>query len=1006
MSTTATYTVNNPTTNTEYIAPSSYWANCTNGTSITCTIQTFDGSGNLVTSSSSTAIIRNISAGSNAGSYTGYGYNTTNASATSNGSTYAAAGQVGSSVARLTMYLTYTGSPYDQAPNTPSNLSPTGTITTLTPTFSGSFSDPTSGDYLSQYEIVVNSSTSGGGTTLWDSGNVSASSTERNNAAFSRAYGGSALAWGTSYGWRARVANQNGLWSAWSGWQTLTTTQAPNAPSITDPGANAIVTSTTPPFTFTYSSPSSVAQASYTYSLAPASGGATFYTSTVTSSVASGTAVTGSVASGAGLTHGQSYILSISSTDANTAQGPSASVTFTVSATPVAAPTSPVGGATENSQTPTLAWSYTSSAGYQEASYQVQVINSSTSATIWDSGQTTGSVTSVALPGANSIAWNTHCQWRVQVWDSTGIASGWSAYAAFYVVNSPTVNVTSPANSSTIATNTPTITWTYTANSGGYAQASVSITLADQYGNTLATYTQNGTGTSYTLPAGLLLNTYSYQLTVQATDTNSDVGTSGVITFTVSYPAPADMAGQPYPNAVNYAVSPYLNTDSNSDGVADNWQTSTSSGLTATYAIDPNVTQGVQKADGSGYVTGAQEVTITGTTGSAGVAQIQQLPTVASAGWTPGTTVLSVEAMVRVQATAGTPFAEIGINFYDVNNNALAGGAKSGKLYDTAGSFTQLQGPQNLLVPANTAYAKLYVHLQQTATGDAGNLWVYGVQLEAATANDAHFIAGDLGVGYSYDANGYSHRTYIAGNAPGILANPGSDGDSISAQGGSITFTWDSSLADSRFTGYLVERRRVDQQTDSSAWVTLATLTSKSVNSYTDQTAGSNVPYQYSVRQVISYSDGTTGVSQNRVIATGAVNFSPAYYLVSPTTGPFYNLRMSAVATVRDLVYEEYATYSQFLGRTGMARDAGPYPGYQFPLKAYFNPTFGDALVGLRRNLVQMQEANIVWYLKDPEGLVVPVHLKPPKLHYEELGGDTMLVATFSFVQAGDTYDY
>ena len=200
------------------------------------------------------------------------------------------------------------------------------------------------------------------------------------------------------------------------------------------------------------------------------------------------------------------------------------------------------------------------------------------------------------------------------------------------------------------------------------------------------------------------------------------------------------------------------------------------------------------------------------------------------------------------------------------------------------------------LIPANAVKFRAAFGIQNNANGDLGSAWFLDANLGDALAfnADPNFIAGDLGTGYTFDSHGFSVRTQLAGNLPTILANPGADTDPVSALGGSTTLTWDTSLADGRFTAYLVERRRQDQQSDDTAWALLATITNVSVGSYTDLTAGGATTYQYGVRQQIQYTDGSVGVSTNRAIVAGSVAFSPAWYLVN-SAGQIYNLRLNTV---------------------------------------------------------------------------------------------------------------
>lgn len=1008
MATSATWIVSNPTVGHEYIAPSAYWVIPSNGTSVTVTVQAFNSSGNLTSVSSLTAIRRNISSGSDQGSFTyngGNGATSTGSSGTTGSAVFAPAGKVGSSCAQLRMYISYTGRAYDQPPSAPGNLAPSGTITTLTPAFSGAFSDPTSGDTLAQYEIVVNSASNGGGSQIWDSGNVAASSSETSAGAFSRAYGGSALAWASNYSVRARVANQHGNWGPWSGWVNFATVQGPDTPSVTSPTGTQ--TTLTPTLSFGYTSPAATAMASYHYTITAQGSGALVYDSgSVSHALASGGSVSVTIPSGAKLRYGSGYTLTLTVTDTNGATSGAATSVFSIASLPQVAPSTPVGGATVTTQTPTLKWTYSSASQYAQAQAQIEVQNAATSVDLILTGWLSQSAAQWTV--TTSIAYGTQIRWRVQVQDSAGLGSGWSAWAYAYVNNAPSASVTAPTNHASVGTVTPTVTWTYTASSGGQAQASAQITVSDASGNLLATYSVSGAGASYTLPAGLLVNNTTYQLVVSVTDTNSVTGQSAIITFSVVFTPPADMAGQPLATATNYLLDALLNTDANADGVADNWTGGAlSAGATGQWLMDTSITQPLQLASGDGPIMGTQSLIFTGGAGMTTADTVLQQPIpVANTPWVAGTTVLSLAALVRLQINAGAPFLSFNMQFLDGTLAILSQVYTTVASVDTGGQFVRYSIANNL-VPAGTIYIR--VNLRTTIhAGDDGQVWMMDAQLEAAAANDPSFIEGSLGPGYSYDAHGFSVRTQIAGGVPALIATPGADTDPVNGYGGSLALTWDTTLADSRFTAYLIERRRQDQASDDSAWAPLATLTNAAQSSYTDYTAASQTAYQYAVRQQIVYSDGEVGVSQHRAIAVGSVNFSPAWYLANAgqAGAPIYNMRLRYVQAKRTLQWQERATYSAFLGRVGAARDAGAPAGYTHTLVCYFTELRGDSRLAIRRQLVTMQRLGGTWYLKDPSGLAVPVFIQNITFDDEATYSETVLTATLALLQAADTTDY
>jgi hypothetical protein len=502
------------------------------------------------------------------------------------------------------------------------------------------------------------------------------------------------------------------------------------------------------------------------------------------------------------------------------------------------------------------------------------------------------------------------------------------------------------------------------------------------------------------------VNNTSYKLLMKVTDTAANVGQSSVTTFTLQYTPPADMQGQSLTGGKNYVLTPYMNTDTNADGVADNFIASATGGLTVANSIDASMPQPQQNPNGDGPFAGAQKIALSAGVSAGGqVAEVYQDIIVATAGWTPNTTRISAAVSAWMSVLSGTPLVKITLEFY--NGGALISAVDGVTQGDTAGTWVRLLGPQNALIPTNTTKVRFHCKIVSQASGDTATAWFCEGQVEGpAASSDAAFIGGSNGTGFSYDGNGYSVRSTLAGNLPTIIANPGSTDDPVNAPGGTITLTWDVTLADAtRFQYYLIERRRQDQATDDTKWVTLATLTNKAVGSFTDYTTGGDTSYQYSVRQVIAYVTGEIGISANRALAFGSVHFAPAWYLTN-ADGTIYNLRLDTTGPKRKLTWKERAQYSDFLGRVGTARDAGPDAGYDLSLVAYFDEAFGDDHTATRRLLVQMQQLNVVWYIRSPSGLVVPVHLDGWTLDDEDMESDTLTALTLDLIQAKDTTDY
>jgi hypothetical protein len=991
-----------------YYAPNPYWVVPNSGSTVTCYVQTTDSNGNLTTVSTLTAIVHNQSSGTDPNSFTGsgaYSANVYTGVGTNGSNVFTAGGRVGSGVAQLRMWLVYTGNIYDQPPNAPGIITPANSsiATTQTPTFQASFSDPTSGDSLAQYQIQVYNGSNGSGALAWDSGNVAANSSEIAAGQLNRICGIS-LTYGNSYSWRCRMANNNGNWGSFSSWANFQVLQGPDTPGNITP--NGIQATLTPGWSFLYTSPASTALKSYHLTITNSGGGLVYDFGSINDSSASGTTISGTVPGGANLQYGNSYIFNVVVVDNSNITGPTGTSSFSIASLPTATPISPVGNATVGTHTPTFTWGFNDTNGYTQQSYQIKVYNNGTGALIKNTGVVSSAATSYTLSGA-SVAYSTTIRWTIQVVNTGGLASGFSASQYAYVNNAPSATITNPTNSSTITTNTPSVTWTYTASAGGQSQSSATITLMDANGNTIATYTQSGTGTSYTLSAGILANATTYQLQVTVTDTVSATGTSSTITFTLLYTSPADMAGQPLTTAKNYIFNPWMSVDSDSDGLADSIGIDTiPSGITADYSVDTSISQPVSRNDGNGAVAGAQRIAITNVSvsGSHRV-QIWQLQDISDTGWTPNSTHLSVCCNMRLDVTGGSPLFSIVIVFYDASWTEISEQSSTGH-GTTSNQIVRYLGPQNLLVPTNTAHVEIDFRLTESSTSDACTVWVMDAQVEAASASDANFIAGDIGPGYSFDTHGYSVRTQISGAVPTLISNPGTPTDPIGSNGGTLTLGWDTSFADAtRFVQYIIERRRQDQAGDDSAWIALVTISDKTVANFTDFTVGSTTVYQYAVRQQIQYTDGSTGVSAHRAIVSGACNFSPAWYITN-IDGLIYNVRLNTVDINRALTWKENAVYTPFLGRVGQARDSGEPLGYAIALTVYYDDTWGDVRPVVRRQFIAMQRLSVIWNLKDPEGLVVPVSLQDVDFNEQDQWSDTLLTVVLHLLQANDSVDY
>lgn len=194
----------------------------------------------------------------------------------------------------------------------------------------------------------------------------------------------------------------------------------------------------------------------------------------------------------------------------------------------------------------TFSWEFTDSSpeDYQTA-YQIIVERISDGATVLD----TGKVLSQPLrQHTNAIAAgykDTQLRWKIRLWDRDDVAGAYSGYETFYIVDPPTLAVTSPTVDQVLTTGAPTITANVTIGASrtlknytftiwqGSAAIWTSGPLTNQAG-------LNGVvPISVTVPSGLLRNTNAYTLEVKATD-SVNLNTSSVqVPFSTAWVLPA-----------------------------------------------------------------------------------------------------------------------------------------------------------------------------------------------------------------------------------------------------------------------------------------------------------------------------------------------------------------------------------------------------------------------------------------------------------------------------------
>ncbi len=345
-------------------------------------------------------------------------------------------------------------------PSAPTSLLTEGqtnpvSITDTTPEFSAIFNDPEASDTGERYQIQVNTASDFSGTSMWDSGLTSMTSTANGSRSPDISYAGTTLPLdGTTYYWRIRFANSYGTAETWSTTANFTMNNVPTAPTalLSEGATNPTnVTDITPEFSAVFNDPDTPDTANYyqiQVNTASDFSGTTMWDSTKTalSPVVTHGARSQDI-SYAGTTialDGTTYYWRIKFWDNSNNEGPwSDTATFLVSGDPYA----PTSLQTNNQTNPSVLTNvppyfsaiYSDMNGNAASAYQINVNTSSDflGTSMWDSGKTSTTVTNNQRSSAYQYAGtdmsnsDTTYYWRIRFWDSDDRVSPWSETAQF-----------------------------------------------------------------------------------------------------------------------------------------------------------------------------------------------------------------------------------------------------------------------------------------------------------------------------------------------------------------------------------------------------------------------------------------------------------------------------------------------------------------------------------------------------------------------------------------------
>ncbi len=436
------------------------------------------------------------------------------------------------------------------APNTPTSLSPSGSVNDTAPTFAATFSDDNAdrGDQLNQYRIQVRRVSDG--VTFWDT-TVTASSADKAASAINQAYYGTTLVRGTAYEWRTQMSDYFGAWSAWSGWEEFTPANLGFVTLDSDPTSK--IEDNTPDFKGRWTHQSSTSMTKTQVRLLNASGSTVLQTgdeydiSDVASAASPGTLFTVAWANTGfdTLAWGTNYRYQIRGYDGTQWSDWSASRTFNTNAAPsVPSGLTPSGGAILTDY-PLLSCLATDADDTTGTGFAVSArIKNSSGTVLFTRAMTLSGTTGrweYQTDGTDLASFATY-RWDAYSYDGT-LYSGEATSSAtatkssevtFVYAEGPTVTVTSPAASATITTASLLVEWTTSD------QAKKRVYLYDSTGAT-EIYDSgeivSATG-SHTIPSGYYHNDTSYQLVVWVEDTTPLTGQSNAVLFDVDYTEP------------------------------------------------------------------------------------------------------------------------------------------------------------------------------------------------------------------------------------------------------------------------------------------------------------------------------------------------------------------------------------------------------------------------------------------------------------------------------------
>ncbi len=339
-----------------------------------------------------------------------------------------------------------------------------------------------------------------------------------------------ALTAGSTYFWNVVAKNNTGSAPVSSTWSFTVVAGLPTQVTLTGPTNGATNQSTTPTFSWAASANAT----SYDLYLGTTNPPAVYAQSlTSTSFTVSNT-----------LSAGSTYFWNVVAKNTAGSAPASSTWSFTVSAgvpTQVTL-TSPVSGATNQSNTPTLSWS----AATRATAYDLYLGTTNPPAVFAQNLTSTSFTVSTALTAGGAYFWN------VVAKDSAGPAPASSTWSFTVAAGVPTqVTLTSPTSGATNQSATPALSWSPSANATSY-----DLYLATT--NPPTVYAQNLTSTSFMVSTALTAGS-TYVWNVVAKNSAGSAPASATWSFTTAAALPAQVTlTSPASGATNQSVTPTL----------------------------------------------------------------------------------------------------------------------------------------------------------------------------------------------------------------------------------------------------------------------------------------------------------------------------------------------------------------------------------------------------------------------------------------------------------------